>query len=286
MPTPLHFKGDKKPPHSTSKKRKRPHPPSTTDTTTNPNPPIDAAAADEDAEDETWLNPDTPTDLTGPSILVLPTHPPTTLATSPNGTVHPSLLHNLIDDNPASAEPHAIPQVWVANQIAGTHSLSFKASSGTYLSCDAHGTLSATKEAVGPEEQWDVEPVAGQPAGVFGLKNTRGLYLAVEMPEDGDNDSNNKRTQSVEKLKVRGDGEAAHAGTKLRIRMQARFKPRVKVQREERAREKISRKQLEEAAGRKLENDQVKMLKRARRQGTYHEALLDVKVKGKSDKFA
>lgn len=68
--------------------------------------------------------------------------------------------------------------------------------------------------------------------------------------------------------------------------MQARFKPRLKANREEKAREKISRKQLEEAAGRRLEDEEVKRLKKARREGSYHEALLDLKVKGKHDKFA
>ena len=43
---------------------------------------------------------------------------------------------------------------------------------------------------------------------------------------------------------------------------------------------------LEAEVGRRLEDDEVKMLKTARREGTYHEAMLDVKVKGKHDKFA
>jgi protein FRG1 len=67
--------------------------------------------------------------------------------------------------------------------------------------------------------------------------------------------------------------------------MQARFKPRLKASREEKAREKISRRELEEAAGRKLTEDEVKMLKKARREGNYHETLLDIKVKSKHDKF-
>lgn len=73
--------------------------------------------------------------------------------------------------------------------------------------------------------------------------------------------------------------------TTLRVRMQARFKPRLKASKEERAKEKISRRELEEAAGRRLEEDEVKRLKRARREGNYHEALLDIKVKSKHDKF-
>lgn len=73
--------------------------------------------------------------------------------------------------------------------------------------------------------------------------------------------------------------------TTLRLRMQARFKPRIRASKEEKAREKISRRELEEAAGRRLEEDEVRMLKRARREGDYHERLLDLKVKGKHDKY-
>lgn len=68
--------------------------------------------------------------------------------------------------------------------------------------------------------------------------------------------------------------------------MQARFKPRLKASKEERAKEKISRKELEEAVGRKLEEDEVRSLKRARREGDYHEQLLLFKVKNKHDKYS
>ena len=67
--------------------------------------------------------------------------------------------------------------------------------------------------------------------------------------------------------------------------MQARFKPRIKASKEEKAREKISRRELEEAVGRRLEEEEVKKLKRARREGNYHEVMLDLKVKGKHDKY-
>lgn len=85
---------------------------------------------------------------------------------------------------------------------------------------------------------------------------------------------------------MRGDADAIAFGTTLRIRMQARFKPRFKASKEEKALAKISRSELEAAAGRRLTEDEVKTLKRARREGDYHGKLLDIKVKGKHDKFA
>ena len=68
--------------------------------------------------------------------------------------------------------------------------------------------------------------------------------------------------------------------------MQARFKPRLKADKELKAKEKISRKELEEAVGRRLDDGEVKKLKKARVQGDYHEVILDVKVKGKHDKYS
>jgi len=67
--------------------------------------------------------------------------------------------------------------------------------------------------------------------------------------------------------------------------MQARFKPKLKASKEEKARAKISRKELEEIVGRKLEDDEVRKLKKARREGDFHEAALDLKIKGKHDKW-
>lgn len=85
---------------------------------------------------------------------------------------------------------------------------------------------------------------------------------------------------------MRGDAEDISFDTTFRIRMQARFKPKLKASKETKAREKISRKELEAAVGRRLDEDEVKRLKKARREGDYHEAVLDVRVKGKHDKFA
>ncbi|KAL9048542.1 MAG: hypothetical protein Q9162_007671 [Coniocarpon cinnabarinum] len=228
-------------------------------------------------EDDSWTSPDNPSDLAGPTILVLSTAPHAALATDAAGSIFPSRLENIIDDNPSTAEPHDVRQVWIANRVAGTDTLSFKGHHGKYLSCSREGSVSALKEAVGPEEQWTVG-VAESGEG-YTAKNVHGTYLGVE-----ENDENDGR--AVERLKVRGDFEELGRRCEARLRMQARFKPRIKVQKEEKAREKISRRQLEEAVGRTLEDEEVRILKKARKQGDYHEVLLDIKVKGKSDKFA
>ncbi|EQL00773.1 FRG1-like family protein [Ophiocordyceps sinensis CO18] len=137
-----------------------------------------------------------------------------------------------------------------------------------YLACDKIGHLSATSEAVSPLECFNVIATADTP-GTFQLQTLRDTLITVKPPGE-----------------VRGDADTIAFGTTLRIRMQARFKPKFKASKEERALSKISRSELETAAGRRLTEDEVKLLKRARREGDYHEKMLDIKVKGKHDKFA
>lgn len=137
-----------------------------------------------------------------------------------------------------------------------------------YLNSDKFGILSATRDAISSEEQFTLLPAEG----VFNVRTTRDKYFSAT------DDKN---------IEVRADTkDSTGPECAIRIRMQARFKPVHKAAKEEKAREKISRAQLEQSVGRKLEDDEVKKLKRAWRDGTYHEALLDVKVKGKHDKFA
>ncbi len=142
---------------------------------------------------------------------------------------------------------------------------------GSYLSCDKTGILSATPEAISPEESFLCIP-SPQTSGTFNVQTVRENFLTIadegKVPE------------------IRGDATSISFNTTVRIRMQARFKPRLKANKESKIREKVSRKELEEVVGRKLEEDEVKRLKKARVQGDYHEAILDVRVKGKHDKYS
>jgi protein FRG1 len=286
---PLSFKGDKKP----HKKRKRDPEdehakPQSTSLATNSN----AANGEATDEDDSWVSCDLPSDLTGPTLLVLPTTPPTALASDPHGNIFGSLLENVIEGDPATAEPHDVRQVWIATSIAGTGEgqVSFKGAHGKYLGCDTYGILSAKRDAIGREEAFQViiaeESATGEGsvAGMFAVKTAASKEERKDMficATGGDEEE--ARKKSVE---VRGDGDGISYSTTLRIRMQARFKPRLKANKEMKAKEKVSRRELEAAVGRKLDDDEVKRLKRARRDGTYHEEVLDVRVKGKHDKFA
>ncbi|KAI2628048.1 actin-crosslinking protein [Hypomontagnella submonticulosa] len=268
MVKPLSFKGDKKP-----KKRKRTEADPSAEIA-GPSDPAVVTTAEDGENDDSWVSAETVGDVQGPVMIVLPTEPPTCLACDANGKIFTDTIVNIIDANPASAEPHDVRQVWVANKIYGTEKFRFKGRYGKYLSCDKYGILSATSEAISDLETWNVIPTPDTP-GTFQIQSQRETFVAVKEP-----------TKANGAPEVRGDVTDISFDTTLRIRMQARFKPRIKATKEEKAKEKISRKELEDAVGRRLNEDEVRALKKARREGDYHEQLLDLKSKSKHDKYS
>ncbi|KAF7559310.1 hypothetical protein G7046_g4841 [Stylonectria norvegica] len=278
MVKPLSFKGDKK-----VKKRKRPA--GAEKPTDGDDDGPSAAQVQKKADgqgdgatenDDTWVSAEATTDVIGPVMIVLPTEKPSALACDPSGKVFALPIENIIDDNSATAEPHDVRQVWVANRVAGTESFRFKGHHGKYLACDKIGLLSATSEAVSPLESFNVIATADTP-GTFQLQTLRDTLLTIKA---------NTSSKATAPAEVRGDADVTSFNTTFRIRMQARFKPKLKASKEEKALSKISRAELEAVVGRRLEEDEVRTLKRARREGDYHEKLLDLKVKGKHDKYS
>jgi len=119
----LTFKGDKK-----TKKRKRP-----TDTaekfgnTEAGEASLATQEGDPTAEDDdSWVTAEAVTDVTGPIVFILPSDSPCCIASDTNGVVFASLLENIVDEDPSTAEPHDVRQVWVANRVAGTETFTFK----------------------------------------------------------------------------------------------------------------------------------------------------------------
>lgn len=127
MVKPLTFKGDKK-----TKKRKQTH----TEINEKDGDGTSTAfmtitgAAEAVEEDDSWVTAEIPADVTGPIIFALPTAQPTCIACDANGKVFASELENIVEGNLASAEPHDVRQVWVANRVAGTEYISFKGHHG------------------------------------------------------------------------------------------------------------------------------------------------------------
>ncbi|KAJ5679114.1 hypothetical protein N7462_007358 [Penicillium macrosclerotiorum] len=272
MVKPLTFKGDK------PKKRKHRDPDSEKSSKTRKTADQTALETDDNPpEDQSWVSADAPSDIAGPVVLVLSSDEPTCIASDANGQVFASVVENLIEGDPATAEPHDVRQVWVATRVAGTESISFKGHHGKYLSCDSYGLFSATASAVSHFESFLAIPSSDLP-GTFSIQVRGGDAESFLCTKE-----NAKATNGVE---IRGDANAVSFDTTVRIRMQARFKPRLRAKKESKAYEKISRKELEGIVGRKLDDDEIQRLRKSRREGNFHEEMLNVKVKGKHDKFA
>lgn len=136
MVKPLTFKGDKKP-----KKRKRAAADRADDDEAGESSSRQQKKLvrtegndDEDqANDDSWVSADTVADVVGPVMIVLPTDKPSALACDAGGKVFALPIENIVDGNPASAEPHDVRQVWVANRVAGTEHFRFKGHHGRYV---------------------------------------------------------------------------------------------------------------------------------------------------------
>ena len=130
MVKPLSFKGDKK-----SKKRKAP-------TVDDEDPDIKpkkalvlADQASTSNDDDSWVTAEAAADITGPIIFALPSDPPSCIACDATGKVFASGLENIVEGDLATAEPHDVRQVWVANKVAGTENISFKGHHGRFVHC-------------------------------------------------------------------------------------------------------------------------------------------------------
>ncbi|EFE35215.1 uncharacterized protein ARB_06172 [Trichophyton benhamiae CBS 112371] len=266
MVKPLSFKGDKK-----TKKRKRQPDDNEGSATTEPYKTSAAdieAPADDDGQN--WVSADIPAEIAGPVLLVLPSTPPSCIACDVNGKVFASELENIVEGNPGTAEPHDVRQVWVATKVVGSEGISFKGHHG-----------SANSSAISALESFVPISCPNSP-GMISLQICGGDIEAFISSKE------TPSAASKPSIEIRGDATEISFNTSLRVRMQARFKPTTKsaAAKESKALEKISRKELEEAVGRRLNDSEVKRLRKARRKGNYHEEILDVRVQGKHDKFA
>jgi len=100
-------------------------------------------------EEEGWTEADMLEDVTGPVVLI--SKEKVALAAREEGSVYSTVINAAPD-----AEPTSVEQVWIAARIAAGNKVSFKSSSGSYLSCSKLGTLSAAKVAISKEEEFSL----------------------------------------------------------------------------------------------------------------------------------
>ncbi|RVD86902.1 uncharacterized protein DFL_005153 [Arthrobotrys flagrans] len=303
MVKPLHFKGDRKP----LKKRKRTEPDEepgtassisastaekfgtaagsssstalTTTTTNEKEKKVKVVNEDLDADDG-WVNSDILEDIRGPVIFAFASTPPTCLACDATGKVFASVLRDVDGEDLSTAEPHDVRQVWTVTRIPTSTRLAFKGHHSKYLACDKFGILSATKDAISPEEEFT--PVKTETG--WGIQTCRDKFLRGEEKNVSSGGKGSGAPTGGVVVEIRGDAETIGFAETWVVRGQRRFK--TKVKKEGGKEDRISRKELEQLAGQHLDDDQVKLLKKARREGNLQSALLDIRQKKKRDKFA
>jgi protein FRG1 len=163
MVTKLKFKGEKR------KKRKR-H-----DTETD----VQGSARDGDDGSEGWVNAESIDDISsGPLFIAFASSLPVALAYRDTGNVFAPVIKSVGEDGDVhNAEPDDVPQVWLATRLAESDKISIKTPHNKFLSCDKVGLLSASKEAIGPQEEW--RPI--QTSNGWALQNVYDKFLYISL---------------------------------------------------------------------------------------------------------
>ncbi|KIK30913.1 hypothetical protein PISMIDRAFT_125555 [Pisolithus microcarpus 441] len=266
--TKLKFKGDK-----TKKKRKRED---------DESGPSRLKHVEDEDEPETWVMPESATEIRGPTFIVHPSDP-SPISVNFDATRNRIILHPLDKDSLPLIDrvPTEISQVWVTTRVAGSPTINLRTGTGEgkFLSCDKHGIVSADREARGPEEEWT--PVL-LPDGMVAFQNVYENYLSVDEVAGG-------------ALQLRGDSEEVGFRERFWVKIQSKYKK--EAHEEKKKREAVTEATVIDEAGTNrtyqawgagrsiVSKDDKKELKRARKEGRLAEALLDRRSKLKSDRF-
>lgn len=301
----LTFKGDK------PKKRRSRMPAARA-----PRAPAEDAESDAEmygGDEQAWVSVASGAELTGPTFLYQ-MHGGVAHALSINAhLMHldvtavppPEVPADLDDAQVVAADPapQSVHQVWVANQLPGTDGWTFKSTQGTFLGCDRYGEVVATSEARGPQEEWLVSFVAGPEGGApqgagavpgprtgLAFRALHGGWLTLEGGGDG---------ASGERLRVRADMHELTPGAVWDVRVQWRERHQIRVAAQaarramqprgqsidDEARISLSRQGWTAGTRALLATGARGELVRAQREGRLSEAMLDRRVKLKSDKY-
>ncbi|KIY43578.1 hypothetical protein FISHEDRAFT_53536 [Fistulina hepatica ATCC 64428] len=268
----LKFKGEKH-----TKKRKREH----DDAGTHGG----SKRKEDDIDPETWVLPENPNEIRGPTFILHPSDPAPICITF-NSTSGRIGLNALVDKSEDGSEPPSkifdrtptdVSQVWVTTRVAGSPTINLRTGTGEgkFLSCDAHGIVTADRDARGPQEEWTPVILAD---GMVALMNVYEKYLGIDEVAGGS-------------LTLRGDSEEVGFNERFWIRIQSKYK---KEAYEEEKKKKLDAElgppKLDETATNKLyqswgaglhvlSSEDKKELKKAKKEGRLAEALLDRRMK-------
>jgi protein FRG1 len=173
---------------------------------------------DEDEDPETWVLPENPYEIRGPTFIMHPSDP-SPVSVNFNSTATRLVLHALdkekLEDGSEPPKlldriPTDVSQVWVTTRVAGSPTINLRTGTGEgkFLSCDAHGLVSADRDARGPQEEWT--PVL-MPDGMVAFMNVYEKYLSVDEMAGG-------------ALQLRGDSDEVGFGERFWIKIQSKYK--------------------------------------------------------------
>ncbi|WFD31678.1 hypothetical protein MSPP1_002717 [Malassezia sp. CBS 17886] len=209
----------------------------------------------------------------------------------------PTLPAQLPDDGPLVAEaevtPHTVYQVWVATKIPMSDAWTLKSAQDTFLGCDKFGSVSASSEARGPQEEWVIRFVyppgssahdTGRPAWAVegarrgvALQSSYGGWLMLGGDEGG-------------RRHLRADATELDAAAIWDIRVQWKFRHEDGAQAAGRILDEASLSRSRQAwnAGSKAQfaTSDRRELRKAQQEGRLSEAMLDRRARLKSDKYA
>lgn len=167
-------------------------------------------------------------------------------------------------------EPSSVQQVFVLVPMqASDNTYALKSAHGKYLSVDEDEVVQAKSTAIGPSEIFTL--IKSQESNGWLIQTSWNKYLSIKKVKDG--------------YAVRGNSSDFGFCETFTLRVQTRYTDKVRNSKKSETdnNDKISTKDLEGRAKRKLDKDEVKILKRAFKEGHLNEELLNLRQKSKSD---
>lgn len=168
------------------------------------------------------MQPEAPNEILGPTFVVHPadapiciaydstrdriTFPAVPLPSAPSSSATPFPLTSLV--------PTEVQHVWVVTRVSGSETINLRSPSGKFLSCDAHGLVSANREARGPQEEWTPVILPDMDPPMIAFKNIYDKYLGLDEVAGGN-------------LALRGDAEEVGFNERFFVRVQSQYKKKV-----------------------------------------------------------
>lgn len=241
-------------------------------------------------EENTWTTASSMEDLNGPLIITFMYDEgyPIALSLDPRGSLFTSAL-------PTSLEPNDVRQVFVIATIptgkATASEKRYSLKSGgcaRYLGADRIGSLSCDSDAISDSHYWTL---VQRPDG-WALRSPYDLYLSIQPkqirnePSESSVDQNNTKGTGKGGYDIRCDSEDVGFCEAFLLRTQPQHRiAQTSATRHSANTTFTTRLELEKRVGRKLEDEELQSLRKAEKAGDLGEAILDMRVKGRSDKF-